>query len=228
MLVSLCLPVHNRLDDLKVALPKMIEEAATSPPMEIAIVNYASSDKLYLYLYDLVQSPLPTGVAITARRYEGHDYFHMAHARNLSVLASHGEYFIIWSADLTPQPGFFSSVRTVIEHSRPTWFHPKGETEIIICKRLAFWSAGGYDERFEFYGPEGKELHSRLTRRYGKPLVTLNKPFKKITKSDNHRFDNYRLSLGKREMFRIGKAILDENEEKQLLKANPKGWGSWS
>ena len=46
MLISLCLPCHNRTHDLKRVMPYLLGAANFSPPVEIVVIDYNSQDDL--------------------------------------------------------------------------------------------------------------------------------------------------------------------------------------
>jgi GT2 family glycosyltransferase len=228
-LFSFCIPVHNRTRDLKRTLPRMIEAANASPPVEIAILDYNSRDDLADYIASLDgRVTLTGGSRLAYTHYGGRDYYHMAHARNLSVLASSGQYLVIFSADLIPLPDFIPSARRMMAEGGYAWLHDGVRfVGVLVIQRQAFLDAGGYDERFEFYGPEDKDLIARLRRRgcsegqYPEELLDI------IDTPDHEKVRHYRLPMTKQEMGALGRTIFEENKKKRALVANPGGWGSW-
>lgn len=226
MVISFCIPVHNRTYDLKRIMPYLVRAANTSPPVEIVIFDYNSPDDLADYIEMIRETlPLKVGNRLTYTRYTGREYYHMAHARNLSVKASAGEIIIILSADIYPAREFVQVVRELLRDGY-VWMHGKLYTGAIICQRREFMDAGGYDERFEFYGPEDTDLDDRLTRRGGEfgrlPANLLNV----IVTPDEEKIKNYRLPLSKREMHQRMKPIYEENRAAGLLVANQgREWG---
>jgi glycosyltransferase involved in cell wall biosynthesis len=217
-LISICIPVHNRTYDLKDVMPSLQASANLSPPVEIVILDYNSMDDLYKYVQSL------NDPNITYRKYFGRSYYHASHARNLSVLASHGEYIVTYSADVYIAPEFVSIIRDKI-NSGCVWIYGR-HAGLIIIKREEFISAGGYDERFEFYGPEDKDLNSRLRRR-GLTSCWLHNIFSFNKTPDIEKIKNYRLKISKREMAEQMWVLYQENVANEVLVANPNGWGSW-
>ena len=218
MLISLCIPVHNRTHDLKAALPFLLIAAKHSPPTEIVIIDYNSQDDLTKYIFELDD---PT---VKYFKYTGRDHYHMAHARNLTIRAAQGEYVVILSADICPAKGFIAIVRDMLKDGY-VWMHGQLYTGAIVCQRAELVAAGGYDERFEFYGPEDTDLNDRLTRRGGKfgllpPLLNI------IPTPNEQKIRNYRLPLSKREMYQRMKPIYEENKAAKTLVANQgQEWG---
>lgn len=228
MIISLCVPCHNRTYDLKVALPTWICAANASPPVEIVILNYNSPDDLETYILDMQKEALKDGNVLVYKKYTGRNYYHMAHARNLSVLASKGEYIVMLSADSLLSENFVQVVRNYLATASPVWMYHQVSQDIIVCKREEFIEAGGYDERFEFYGPEDRDLTARLYRRGGRVEVLPKSIFDRILTPDTEKVKNYRLDISKKEMSRRMRPIYEENVVNHVLIANTEtGWGKW-
>ena len=154
MLISLCIPCMNRTYDLRRTLPRMMTAAEASPPTEIAILDYNSSDGLEAYVSQF-------GKAITYTRYTGRSYYHMAHAWNLASRCSEGEYVVLMGADALLAERYIVALRELIAEGA-TWIRGRHYKGILCIKRSEFIAAGGYDEQFEFYGGEDKEIEARL------------------------------------------------------------------
>ena len=239
MIISYCIPVHNRTYDLRETLPGIIKAANNSPPVEIVILDYNSRDDLADYLYREiagVQSfigAIPTswnlGTALTYRKYEGRDHYHMAHARNLAMLASSGEFIISSNADLLVDENYFKVVRDALEAEDLTWIrHHRRQIGIVGVKRDEFIDAGGFDERFEYYGKEDRDIDARLERRGGAFVVLPEFLLKFIPTPKKEKFKNYRGNLSGYQMGKYSKKIWQENIDNEVLVAN-KGveWGKW-
>ncbi len=227
MLISLCIPCHARTSDLKRVMPFLLVAANYSPPVEIVVVDYTSPDDLREFMGKVMNSYLERGNIIVYRHYGKRDYYHMAHARNLSVMAASGEYIVISSADIILAENFFAKIRSILEETGADWLQPRRYQGVIVCKRSEFIAAGGYDERFEYYGPEDRDLALRLERRglkkgrYPSNLLTV------LYTPREEKARNYRIrSLWrmKDEMHKIFK----ENIANGVLVANEGvEWGAW-
>jgi len=229
MKISLCVPCMNRTHDLKIALPAMLESLRRSAPGELSIVNYNSKDDLADFILSVVP---PEGVELIYRKYEGRDSFHMAHARNLSVLNSTGgpnDYIAIGSADMVPDPEYFTIARKMAEDGC-LWMQEVEHKGFIVVRRDEFIDSGGYDERFEFYGPEDRDIALRLFRRatgrFGRiPAghITL------IRTRKRDKLTHYRSGYTREEMARYGAKIAELNFIKYTLVANQSTpWGQWT
>lgn len=214
--ISLCIPVHNRTYDLKRTLPILLENI--TPSTEIVILDYNSPDDLAEYLE-------PYQDKITYKKYTGRNYYHMAHARNLSVLASRGDFVSIFSADIYISSDYISTITKYINEGY-VWMYGK-YPGLLTIKKDEFINAGGYDERFEFYGPEDKDLNHRLRRRGLIPHWIPSGVLFYNNTPDSEKVKNYRLELSKKEMGDMMWEVFLENEANQPLVANPNGWGSW-
>jgi glycosyltransferase involved in cell wall biosynthesis len=224
--ISICAPCHNRTHDLKIVLPSWIKAANASPPVEIVILDYNSPDDLQEYFLKCCWGIPVEGNSIRLVRYAGRNYYHMAHARNLSVLAAKGDYIVTLGADSIVLPDYIEKVRSIL---RPgMWVTVHGSECIFAMYKQDFIDAGGYDERFEFYGPEDRDLNRRLERR-GLSCVTLPREYMSaIHTNDADKIANYRMKLSKREMSTLMQPIYYENIENKVMVANEnKAWGQW-
>ena len=226
MLISICVPCHNRAYTLKVTLPHMINAANSCPPVEIAILNYNSPDDLEDYFYDIANvAYLADGNFLTYRKYTGRDYYHMAHARNLSVSLSSSEYVVLADCDVIFSEIYFERIRRHISNE-VVWMMAKN-SGYLVCKRDEFFEAGGYDERFEFYSPEDKDLIARLERRGKKFSYYANSLIVVIPTLREEKYKNYRIN-SRLEIKKIVNPIFKENQRKKTLIANEGcEWGSW-
>ncbi len=212
----------NRLDDFKITFPFMVLAAKASPPVEIAIMDYGSTDGLD----EFMESIHPIGYELTYKRLM-HPYYHVAHARNLAILISHGEWFINMSADTLVTERLVKIVRERIERYRPIYMDTPILGGIMACQRAEFIAAGGFDERIELYGPEDNEFRDRLVRRgakrCGMPIeATI------IPTSNSKKVENFRPKQGnKSQQSRKMRVIREENVKNNLLVANSEGWGRW-
>jgi len=227
MLLSFCIPDMDRTYDLKKIMHYLKAAAQESPPVEIVIVDYNSQDDLEDYIGQ-VRRENPW-LLLTYRKYRGRDKYHMAHARNLTVKAANGEYIIIFSTDLYPNPGFLPTIRKIINETGADWVHTSLEfVGVIVLKKSEFMAAGGYDEQFELYGPEDKDLNARLHRRGVKSATFRHNLLGQIHTPDHEKTKNYSVQISKRHMSARMQEFLRENNEKGVLVANEgKEWGDW-
>ena len=230
--ISICIPAMNRTEDLKEIMPGLIEVANACPPVEIVILDYNSSDGLGEYVGSVQASvELKYGSSISYRRYEGSQYYQMAHARNLSVLASVGEYVLISSTDIRISEKYLKAIRAYVANGLDSyrWIRPRDSFVGCICvKREEFIAAGGFDERFVGYGKEDKDLRDRLLRRGLNPYTFPESGLSLIYTPWPKKVANYDPALGgRRGMHKRSLAVYEENCAVSALVANSDGWGSW-
>ena len=219
MVLSYCVPCHRREADLVVALPVVYAAAALSPPVEVVIVDYANHPPLTL-------PPPPPGVTLRVPRYTGRDHYHMAHARNLSIRAATGDYVVVSCADILPEPSYFVALRMRIEETRAVGLIPSRLRGVLVCQRAELVAAGGFDERFEFYGPEDKDLEARLRRRGAPGAGYWHGWLRMIPTPDVAKVAHYRVALGKRAMHHRGVQLMQDNKMAGVLVANDgQPWG---
>ncbi len=200
MKLSLCIPVMGRTDDLRQTLSHTIKAAKAGPPVEIVVLDYDSKDDLAEYIKTI-------DYPITYKKSPNHEFFSISHSRNLSVLASRGDYIMILDADITLHEDFVQVIRAEIEREAPTWMVEYGRfihifehlgTEhkkytagrMLICKREEFIMAGGYDERFNLCGPEDKDICMRLHRRGGKFVAFNGKLVDEVRTRQHRKIEN--------------------------------------
>lgn len=226
MLISLCVPVHNRTYTLKEVMLGWITAAEYSPPVEIVVIDYNSQDDLRIYMDWAMDYP-KGNTKIIFKPYTKRECFHMAHARNLSVLASHGDYIVETSADVILDKRFFAVLRDMIGAHGYTYMHDPKYKGVITVLRDEFIAAGGYDERFEFYGPEDREMHDRLVRRGNKVGVYPPGLVDIIPTPNDEKVKHYRIKRNKTQFSRMQRQYWYENNANGVLVANPDGWGAW-
>lgn len=197
-------------------MPHLITAAKASPPVEIVILDYGSTDGLFEYVSGLD--------CVTYHRYDS-PYFHKAHAFNLAILASKGEYFVLLGADAYPHRDYIKTIRELIAQGC-IWMRANELCGIVACQREEFINAGGYDERFEFYGPEDRDLDLRLKRRGAKFGLVPSGLMSVIPTSNEDKVKNFRLKLSQRAMSRLMRPIYEENDRNYVLVANQgRSWG---
>jgi len=223
MIISVCIPCMNRTYDLKETMPYIIKAANYSPPVEIVVLDYNSQDDLAEYIKSVRKV-----TELSYFKYIGRDYYHMAHARNLTILSSKGEWIVNFSTDLIPCEQYFETIRKIIQQDNYLWLrHNNQFIGVIAIKRDEFIDAGGYDERFEFYGKEDKDLIARLERR-GSKFTFITSNLKIISTPNTEKTKNYRLKLSRWRMGKISKSIYEDNISNNVLVANlGKEWGQW-
>lgn len=228
-LISYTVPVHKRLADLERALPRIIAAANASPPVQIVIVDYGDQPDLHPYVGAYYHDLQGTS-RFTVVPYRKRAHYHMAHARNISVRMSMGEYITIGAADILPRENFFRTIRERFVETGADLLRSQttGYIGVITAKRQMIVDAGGFDERFEFYGREDKDLLLRLLRRGAvEATYDLDTMLDLIRTPWEQKLANYRIPLTRSDAHAYACAIYDENIRNQVLVANDGiEWGS--
>jgi GT2 family glycosyltransferase len=227
MLISMCIPCHNRAYDLKQTLPSIITSANLSPPVEIAILDYNSPDDLRDFFFKTYgEAALAEGNFLSYKRYGGKQkHYHTSHANNLSVLMSQGEYIVVGCTDMILDGAYFGTIRGLIEEENYVWMQSTGKN-FVVCKRTEFIESGGFDERFEFYGPNDKDFAERLQRRGGRFTYYDGALLTVIRTPKSEKYKNYRIT-SRKEIGNLMKPIYLENQENEVWVVNEEGWGKW-
>jgi len=218
----------NRTDDLKRVMSYRLDAAERSMPIEFVILDYNSQDDLRDFVMgELSRHCDAAGILLTYRKFMARNYYHQAHAYNLSVMSAHGEYVCIMGADTFPDMDYFPVVRSLIS-TGCRWIEDKRYKGAVCVKWSDFVAIGGYDERFEFYGSEDRDLAVRLAR-LGIKKGTLSAGLI----GNNHTPDevkmaNYRIKISKVESSRRMREVFDDNFKREVIIVNQEGWGRWT
>jgi hypothetical protein len=159
----------NRLDDLMLTMPYRIANAISSPPVEIVILNYSSTDGILDYITDMVNLFHPVeGVYISGHSCINRKYFHSARAYNMALLAGKGEWVVLTPADVFVYNGYVATLRERISEGSLWCNTDRKRRSTIAFNKAEFIAAGGYDDRFDTYGPDDRDIIERMERRCAK------------------------------------------------------------
>lgn len=217
--VSYTVPCHKRTTDLLSTLPSVLKAANAHPPVELVVVDYGNDESLSPLISQLIDE-YETSASVVVR-WVPREYFHMAHARNVGIKNASGSIVVAFLADQMVSLDFFKVIR---EQLAPGYFLKWFET--FVFNRDEILEAGGFDERFEFYGPEGKELTDRLQRRGLRAVQMPDRIVSQIPTPNHEKVKHYREKLSKKQMHNIGMEIWRANQAEGLTIANQgREWG---
>jgi hypothetical protein len=219
----------NRAYDLKEIMPSLINSANRSPPVEILVLDYNSTDDLAEFIGKTMSlTEFNNGSGISYYKYDKRDYYHMAHARNLACLAAKGKYIISYNTDMFMTPLYLHKVRDAIKEGYVWTFQKHIFVGVIGFMKEEFIKAGGFDERFEFYGKEDRDIIARFDRRGCRGKQLPHTLMDIIYTPSKEKVKNYRLKLSRHRMGKIAKKIYFENIENNVMVANEgEEWGKW-
>lgn len=219
-LISFIVMSMNRSHALKKTMPFMLAEANASPPVEICVLDYNSKDDLVEFVQGVkAEAKLAEGNIISLYRYTDREYYHLAHAENLCIRLSKGDYFVKGGTDGIFRYSYVQTLRELIAQGC-IWMRGRYKKGIICCQKQEFVDAGGFDERFEFYGGDDRELESRLIRRVGRPCLVPDGMVDTVRTPREEQVANYRGNMTKRKMCIRAKKITDENNRNEVLVVN--------
>jgi glycosyltransferase involved in cell wall biosynthesis len=157
--IALITTCKGRLHHLKQSLPAM----AAQHPDELIVVDYDSPDGAG----DWVEAHFPQAKVIRASQPDGG--FNVSRARNLGAAAATAEWLVFVDADILLAPSFAQVLRPAV--ARGYYYQPVpkeagagGMYGTFVCAAADFRAIGGYDEVFEGWGREDKDVYMRLQR----------------------------------------------------------------
>lgn len=221
MLLSYTLPCHSRQADLVAALPSVVLAANQSPPVQIVVVDYGHKDHPLEVVLEPLRAALTDG-SLDVVVYRKVPHLRMGHARNLGIRASRGEYVVIASADVCVTPNYFAVVRQRIAETGAVWLAgAERGRHLLVIQRDELINAGGFDERYEFRGPEDRDLAERLERRGGLFASYPRKMVSHLLTSQEDKGKGYGSTLSARRMYQENcRKVYWGNTHRQVLTVN--------
>jgi len=219
----------NRLDDLRETIGSRVAQAIKSPPIEILVLDYNSTDGLQEYMREVMTNLRPTnGNRIIYKKYSARDTYHAAHANNLAMLAGSGDWVALTPADVFLVEDYAINLRQCIAEGCQWANTTKKRRSTIAIHKDEFIASGGYDERFECYGPDDVDLIERLERRKLKRGAINDNYVRDIFTPADKKIANYRL---KGSHVELGQALMpflyDNRSRGQLVGNEGQVWGQW-
>lgn len=200
MIVVFCTTCKGRTQHLEKTLPKNMHD---NPNAKFVLVDYSSQDHLEEWLKE---NQPDWKDQLTVYSYRGDHPFKMAHAKNMAHrlgILEGGDILVNLDADNFAGAGFsdYAAYQFAIEPLSFLWSRmikdgegrlPKGISGRIAVSKHAFLNAGGYDERFDTWGPDDKDFTARL-KRLGYEAREIHPQFlQAIMHNDKLRFREYR------------------------------------
>lgn len=199
--ISFCTVCMNRLHQLRITLPKNIQDNSDYPEANFALLDYGSTDGLDMWVKDTMDHHLRSGKLIYFR-FDGASSFHRCHSRNLAFRVAPGEVICNVDADNYTGHGFAQYINEQFARDKSIFlttidlfrknknYHvPKDVMGRVCVEKNVFLQIHGYDERMVNYGFEDYDLANRLEM-FGmkRVLIEGNDFLKHISHGDEERY----------------------------------------
>ncbi len=176
-MIVFCTTCKGRTQHLEQTLPKNLQDNERYPDCKFVILNYNSQDHLLDYLNSNHKASIDSG-RVVVYSFHGPEVFHMAHAKNvahrLGILEG-ATVLVNLDADNYTGPDFAEYIASrfraeediflwarMIQHGENRT--PRGISGRIAVSVKAFLNVGGYDEKYDTWGPDDKDFNFRLRR----------------------------------------------------------------
>ena len=160
-------------------LPRNLTDNASYPDCKFIVVGYASSgahDELINYLHTSCADAIDSG-RLTFYNYPDIGPFRMAHAKNMAHrlgLREGADILVNLDADNFTQSGYADYIADQFSLNPNIFLWAgvvqgkgkrfRGCSGRIVMTSSAFLKSGGYDERFDIWGPDDRDITARLQR----------------------------------------------------------------
>ncbi len=206
MKVVFCTTCKGRTGHLERTFPQNLQD---NPGMKFVVLDYNSQDHLCDWLRQKHTGAIEIG-KLAVYSYRGEHPFRMAHAKNMAHrcgLLEGADILVNLDADNFTGPGFAEHVREGFEYFKEhhedvyLWARmikdgagrlPKGIAGRIAVSKHAFLNSGGYNEKYDTWGPDDKDFTARLDRLGYVGREIHPEYLKAIMHSDKMRFREYR------------------------------------
>lgn len=154
-LLTVVITCMGRLAHLQASLPCVVAQAG----MECIVVDYGCPE----HAGDWVERHYPRVQVLRAGAVQ---HFNVGRARNLGAAASHTPWLCLMDADTLLGPDCCNGLlpRLAAGHFYRPDPQPPDLCGMVVCALQDFRAIGGYDELFEGWGCEDRDLYLRLQR----------------------------------------------------------------
>ncbi len=199
--IALCTTCKNRTQHLEQTLPLNLLHNISYPNIVFVVLDYNTNDHLHKYITDNYLSLIERGILVIYS-YRTPTPFHMSHAKNmvhrLGILEG-ADILVNVDADNITGPDFAHYIATEFRQDKMfMWANmikgemPRGISGRIAVTKQAFILSGGYDEKYDTWGPDDKHFNGRL-RKMGFQGVEIDKQhLLGVRHNDRLRFKEYR------------------------------------
>lgn len=200
-LIVFCTTCKGRAQHIEKTLPRNISDNEDYPNCKFVVVDYGSEDHLARYLRDAHAGDVAAGRLVVYRTDQ--ERFRMGHAKNMAHrcgLMERADILVNLDADNLTGPSFATYIAQQFQSQDQIFLWAKMIPGILsrgISGRIAvtantFLKAGGYDEKYDTWGPDDKDFNARL-RRLGYIAVEIDpKYLGGVGHNDRVRFREYK------------------------------------
>jgi hypothetical protein len=203
-MIALCTTCKGREQHLKQTLPKNLADNADYPDCKFIVLDYGSPGDVLEYLRTQHAGAIAAGrLVVYSFPYAAGEPFHMAHAKNMAhrcgmregadILVNldadnyTGPGFAAWIASQFQQPNIFTWAGLIRGQGRRL----RGTSGRIAVTARAFLLAGGYDEKYDTWGPDDKDFNARLQTLGFSAVETPRLYLESVVHTDGLRFKEY-------------------------------------
>lgn len=200
-IIAFCTTCKGRRQHIEQTLPRNLADNSDYPHAKFILLDYNSQDGLVDYVRNNLGKAVHKG-RLVVYSYPQADRFRMAHAKNIAHRAGiieGADVLVSLDGDNFTGAGFASYIAEQFKANPQTFLWarmvkglmPRGISGRLVFTPEAFVKAGGYDERFETWAKDDKDLNERL-RRLGYPSAEIPAQFLDgVRHSDKMRFREY-------------------------------------
>lgn len=174
MKVVFCTTCKGRAQHIEKTLPQNLRD---NPEATFVLLDYNSQDHLLEFVMSNLAEFIVRGRLVVYSYRNGGGPFRMAHAKNMAHrcgLLEGADVLCNLDADNYAGPGFADYVHNqFLGRNIFLWAKmikdgegrlPKGISGRIAVSKHAFLNSGGYDEKYDTWGPDDKDFTARLSR----------------------------------------------------------------
>src|SRR5271168_3587589 len=201
-MIVFCTTCKGRAQHLEQTLPKNLADNP-SDNCRFVVLDYGSIDHLTPYL-KLHHHKAIKSCKLTVYHFPTAGVFHMTHAKNMAHrvgMLEGGDVLVNLDADNYTERGFADYIESaLLGKIEETFLYarwrtapriPKGCSGRIVVSKRAFLNAGGYDEKYDTWGPDDKDFSTRL-RRLGYTSQEIDRRYlNAVLHTDKMRFREY-------------------------------------
>lgn len=197
-----CITCKGRAQHIEKTLPLNILDNEGYPNAKFVLLDYNSQDNLSGWVR---ATRLIDQGKLVVYSFPEAESFKMAHAKNMAHrlgILEGADILVNLDADNFTEPGFASYIAQEFKKNKDIFLWarmikdkegrlPRGISGRIAVSRHAFLNAGGYDEKYDTWGPDDKDFTARL-RRLGYQAQEIDpKYLRAILHNDRMRFKEY-------------------------------------